>query len=104
MKTDELTDKMQSTMVLDAILSENDDRTEHSSKDEQNSKPNTRAVKLTNRQCDILDKIKIMLGTTKDSDALRWCIDNAWEQNEEFIEEYITQLKKLKDLVRTGNK
>jgi hypothetical protein len=46
-----------------------------------------KGFKISPKQNENLEKIKIALGTDLDSEALRWCFDQVWELRGKEIEE-----------------
>jgi hypothetical protein len=58
-----------------------------SSKQSQEKYTIQKGLKISQKQNENLEKIKIALGTNLDSEALRWCFDQVWELRGKEIEE-----------------
>jgi hypothetical protein len=58
-----------------------------SSKQSQDRYTIQKGLKISQKQNENLEKIKIALGTDLDSEALRWCFDQVWELRGKEIEE-----------------
>lgn len=58
-----------------------------SSKQNQERYNIQKGLKISKKQNENLEKIKIALGTDLDSEALRWCFDQVWELRGKEIEE-----------------
>ena len=54
-----------------------------------------KGFKISPRQNENLEKLKIALGTDLDSEALRWCFDQIWELREREIEEVAQKKKEI---------
>lgn len=58
-----------------------------SSKQSQERYTIQKGLKISQKQNENLEKIKIALGTDLDSEALRWCLDQVWELRGKEIEQ-----------------
>ncbi|AKB49263.1 hypothetical protein MSBRW_0010 (plasmid) [Methanosarcina barkeri str. Wiesmoor] len=54
-----------------------------------------KGLKISQKQNENLEKIKVALGTDLDSEALRWCFDQVWELRGKEIEEVARKKKEF---------
>jgi UDP-galactopyranose mutase len=54
-----------------------------------------KGFKISQKQNQNLEKLKIALGTDLDSEALRWCFDQIWQLKGEEIEEVARKKKEI---------
>lgn len=66
-----------------------------SSKQSQEKYTIQKGFKISQKQNENLEKIKIALGTDLDSEALRWCFDQVWELRGKEIEEVARKKKEF---------
>lgn len=65
------------------------------SKQDQERYTIQKGFKISPRQNENLEKLKIALGTDLDSEALRWCFDQIWELKGREIEEVAQKKKEI---------
>jgi hypothetical protein len=54
-----------------------------------------KGFKISSKQNENFEKLKIALGTDLDSEALRWCIDQIWELKGKEIDEVAQKKKQI---------
>lgn len=74
--------------VMDDIISPRQKKYDSTSKDI------VKSAKLNRDQADKLKQVQIMLGSTE-SDAIRWCIEAAWKEHGDRVQEIAEAKQKL---------